>query len=66
MFDRIIEKLNRIYVQVFTEEKFPDEGKRKSVGGKKIGDVYDIECMPSPEEPGEVIVMFVKDEDKEK
>lgn len=59
MFDSFWQKLERIYVQLFTDEKFPNE-KRNSVGGKKIGEVYDVDFMPSPDNPGEIVVMFAK------
>jgi hypothetical protein len=60
----MIEKFKRLYTQLFTDEKFPEE-ERESVGGKKIGDVYDVQYMPSPENPGEMVVVFAKKDEDE-
>ena len=64
MFKSFWRKLRRIYTQLFTDQKFPDKD-RKSIGGKKIGEVYDIDYMPSPDNPGEVMITFDK-KDQEK
>lgn len=55
MFDRI----KTFWKQLFTAEKFPGENK-ESLGGKRIGDVYDIDY--EIEESGEAKIEFVKKE----
>lgn len=60
MFD----SLKRLWKQLFTDDKFPDQSDRESVGGKKIGDVYDVTYMPSPDNPGEIMVVFAKKDEE--
>jgi hypothetical protein len=62
MFDWI----RKLYRNLFTDDKFPNKDERESVGDKKIGDVYDITYMPSPDNPGEMVVVFSKDSDEPK
>lgn len=61
----MFEWIQRIWAEIFTNEKFPDQGRRNAVGGKKIGEVYDVQYMPSPENPGEMLVVFAKKDDEE-
>lgn len=53
MFDRI----KTFWKHLFTSEKFPGED-RDSLGGKRIGDVYDIDY--EIEQNGEVEIEFIK------
>lgn len=55
MFDRI----KTILKNLFSGEKFPDQSEDVDEE-KTIGDVYDIQYMPSPDNPGEVVVVFAK------
>lgn len=61
----MIERLKKFLENLFTEEKFPDKMDRDAIGDKTVGDVYDMTYMPSPEEPGEMIVVFGKKEEDE-
>lgn len=61
MFDWI----KNLWAELFTSEKFPNQNQRNAVGGKKIGEVYDIQYMPSPENPGEMLVVFAKKDETE-
>lgn len=64
MFKSLWEKLRRIYVQTFTSKKFLKKD-RDSVGGKTVGEVYDIEYQPSSENPeSEMMLIFNKKDDK--
>jgi hypothetical protein len=53
----MFERIKTFWKQLFTTEKFPGEN-RKSLGGKRIGDVYDIDY--EIEENGEAKIEFVK------
>jgi len=59
----MFEWIQRIWAELFTGQKFPNQ--RNAVGGKKIGEVYDVQYMPSPENPGEMLVVFAKKDDEE-
>lgn len=61
----MFEWIRRIWTELFTSEKFPNQNQRNAIGGKKIGEVYDIEYMPSPEDPGEMLVVFAKKDETE-
>lgn len=58
--------LEKLWANLFTDEKFPDKANRDSVGDKTVGDVYDMTYMPSPDNPGEMIVVFGKKTDENK
>lgn len=62
----MLDKIKEIWTQLFTDEKFPDADKREAVGGKTIGDVYDMSYMPSPDNPGEMMVIFARKDEKSK
>jgi len=61
----MLDKIKEIWTQLFTDEKFPDSEEREAVGGKKIGDVYDMSYMPSPDNPGEMVIVFAKKDENE-
>lgn len=50
-------------MNLFSGKKFLDKD-RNSVGDKKIGDVYEMKYMPSPDNPGEMVIVFAKKEDE--
>lgn len=56
----MFQKLKTAIKRLFTGERFPDSSPE---GGKKIGDVYDIDYMPDPEEPGHMMLVFSKKEE---
>lgn len=60
----MFERLKKFFINLFTEKKFVDK-KRKSIGDKKIGDVYEMTYMPSPDNAGEMVIVFAKKEEEE-
>ena len=59
----MIERLKKFWMNLFSSKKFLDKD-RKSIGDKKIGDVYEMNYMPSPDNPGEMVIVFAKKEDE--
>ena len=55
----MIDFIKNLYTRLFTSQKFPNQEKN-SVGGKKIGEVYDIDYEI---EDGEAKIVFNKKEE---
>jgi len=60
----MLEKIKNMIKRLFTDEKFTNRPS-DIAGGKKIGEVYNINYMPDPEEPGHMILVFSKKKQEE-
>lgn len=59
----MLDKVKTVIKRLFTDERFPSRSDDLD-GGKRIGEVYDIDYMPDPEDPGHMMMVFSRKDEE--